>query len=37
MIPSAAPYSMIWTTERQVITESPLMRAFCCLGECPRE
>jgi hypothetical protein len=23
---------MIWNTERQVITESPLTRAFLCLG-----
>ena len=33
MIPSAAPYSVTWNTERQVATESPLIeRAFCCLG-----
>lgn len=33
MIPSAAPYSVTWNTERQVTTESPLIeRAFCCLG-----
>lgn len=30
MIPSAAPYSVTWNTERQVTTESPLTRAFCC-------
>ena len=33
MIPSAAPYSVTWNTERQVTTGSPLIeRAFCCLG-----
>ncbi|WP_259768576.1 hypothetical protein, partial [Pseudomonas protegens] len=29
-VPSAAPYSVTWNTERQVTTESPLARAFCC-------
>ena len=29
MVPSAAPYSVTWPTERQVTTESPLIeRAF---------
>ena len=32
MIPSAAPYSATWNTERQVATRSPLIeRAFFCL------
>ncbi|MGY2403184.1 hypothetical protein [Pseudomonas sp. SDO5271_S396] len=32
MIPSAAPYSVAWNTERQVTTGSPLTeRAFLCL------
>jgi hypothetical protein len=28
MIPSAAPYSVTWNTERQVTTESPLNRGL---------
>lgn len=35
MIPSAAPYSETWNTERQVTTQSPLTeRAFLCLEFC---
>ena len=32
MIPSAAPYSVIWNAERQVTTESPLNAGFLLSG-----
>ncbi|WP_240871928.1 hypothetical protein, partial [Pseudomonas sp. B707] len=30
-VPSAAPYSVTWNTERQVTTENPPRRVFFCL------
>ncbi|CEL28405.1 hypothetical protein SRM1_01743 [Pseudomonas fluorescens] len=32
MIPSAAPYSVIWNTERQIATESPPSAGFLLSG-----
>ncbi len=36
MIPSAAPYSVTWNTERQVTTEKPAKAGFFLLQGCTR-